>query len=198
MFENAGLNSVLAALALGLPSLTLAVALDKRTDGVGSSNTTIVYVCEAETTSQCDELLSAGLTTQVYFPGTTNYTTREESYWSLDSQLGPTCIVQPRNTAEVAAVMKVLATADGNFAVRSGGHSHWAGGSDIHTGVTIDLGLMTGVTYNPDTSLASIEPGPNWGQVYTTLAAEGAMVVGGRDAGVGVGGFLTGGGNSCT
>jgi hypothetical protein len=80
--------------------------------------------------------------------------------------------------------------------VRSGGHSQWAGGSDIHVGPTIDLGLFTNVTYNPTTQLASIQPGPNWGRVYTALAEEGVCVTGGRDAGVGIGGFLTGGGNS--
>jgi hypothetical protein len=132
----------------------------------------------------------------VYYPGSTNYTLREASYWCVDARLSPSCIVQPRNTAEVAEVLTILANANGNFAVRSGGHSQWAGGSDIHVGATIDLGLFTNVTYNPATQLASIQPGPNWGQVYTALAAEGICVTGGRDAGVGIGGFLTGGGNS--
>lgn len=55
---------------------------------------------------------------------------------------------------------------------------------------------MNNATYNPTTNLASIQPGPNWGDVYNALAAQGVVVAGGRDAGVGIGGFLTGGGNS--
>jgi len=90
----------------------------------------------------------------------------------------------------------ILANSNGNFAVRSGGHTVWAGGSNIHVGATIDLGLLTSVTYNPKTQLASIQPGPNWGEVYTALAVEGVCVTGGRDAGVGIGGFFTGGGNA--
>lgn len=121
---------------------------------------------------------------------------REASYWSTDAPLSPYCIVQPRNTAEVAQALSILSTAEGNFAVRSGGHSHWSGGSDIHLEATIDLGILNSATYNAATGLAEIQPGGNWSMVYSQLAAQGYGVTGGRDAGVGVGGFLTGGGNS--
>lgn len=146
--------------------------------------------------TQCQSLIAAGLKTQVYYPTDAKYKAREASYWSLDSPLSPSCIVQPRNTAEVSLALKTLANASGNFAVRSGGHTQWAGGSDVHNGVTIDLGLLTNATYNPSTNLASIQPGPRWGDVFTALAAQGVVVAGGRDADVGIGGFLTGGGNS--
>jgi len=96
----------------------------------------------------------------------------------------------------VSTALKTLAGTIGNFAVRSGGHSHWAGGSDIHNGITIDLGLMKASTYNPQTTIASVQPGPRWADVYTSLESQGAIVAGGRDGDVGIGGFLTGGGNS--
>lgn len=150
----------------------------------------------ATTVSGCQNLVAAGLKTQVYYPGDAAYVAREASYWSIDAQLGPQCIVQPRTTAEVSTALKTLANTSGNFAVRSGGHSVWAGGSDIHNGVTIDLGLMNTSTYDPTTTIASIQPGPNWMDVYASLEAQGGVVAGGRDGGVGIGGFLTGGGNS--
>lgn len=44
--------------------------------------------------------------------------------------------------------------------------------------------------------IASIGTGARWGDVYTTLEAEGAMVTGGRVSHVGIGGLLLGGGKS--
>lgn len=145
---------------------------------------------------QCENLTVAGLGTQLYYPTDASYKAREASYWSVDAALSPKCIVQPRTSAEVALALKTLANSSGKFAIRSGGHSQWAGGSDIADGVTLDLGLLSQTTYNPDTTLASIQPGPRWGDVFATLEAEGVIVAGGRDADVGIGGFLTGGGNS--
>ena len=84
----------------------------------------------------------------------------------------------------------------GQFAVRSGGHSHWAGGSNIDNGVVIDLGHLNTTTYNPKTTLASLGPAGRWGDVFKTLEKEGVIVPGGRDGDVGVAGLLTGGGNS--
>ena len=94
----------------------------------------------------------------------------------------------------------------------------WAGANNINDGVTIDLGLMTKTTYDPETKLASIQPGGRWTDVYaevekseasrrvreiTTRIAnreinplDGVMVAGGREGLVGVGGLLTGGGKT--
>ncbi|RFU34001.1 hypothetical protein B7463_g2333, partial [Scytalidium lignicola] len=144
----------------------------------------------------CSALAVAGLGSLLLYPHDSAYAAREASYWATNAALGPQCIIQPRNTKDVSRVMKVLANHGILFAVRSGGHSQWSGGSDVHNGVTIDLGLMTNVTYNPQTQLVSIEPGPRWGDVYAALEPYGVAVTGGRDADVGVGGFLTGGGNS--
>jgi len=82
------------------------------------------------------------------------------------------------------------------FAIRSGGHTTWAGSNNIENGVTIDLGLMNTTTYNEETMIASIQPGSRWGGVYSTLDPKGVTVAGGRAATVGVSGFITGGGNS--
>ena len=51
----------------------------------------------------------------------------------------------------------------------SGGHMAWTGANNIEAGVTIDLGLMTTTTYNPDTKVASLQPGGTWAQVYSEL-----------------------------
>lgn len=182
------------------PCLLLAAAAHPDTNGVSGGIPSRTLLVKLETLIfvpfQCSALVAGGLKSQVYFPNTSNYEAREGSYWSANARLSPSCIVQPRNTNEVSAAISILSQAPGNFAVRSGGHSHWAGGSNIHVGVTIDLGLLNSVVYNKDTGLAELGPGSKWGSVYHTLQAQGVGVAGGRDANVGVGGFLTGGGNS--
>lgn len=45
----------------------------------------------------------------------------------------------------------------------------WPGASNINSGITIDLGDMDKTTYDPDTKLASIQPGGRWTDVYATL-----------------------------
>lgn len=42
----------------------------------------------------------------------------------------------------------------------------WAGANNIVDGVTIDLGLMNGTTYNSKSTIASLEPGGTWAVSY--------------------------------
>lgn len=146
---------------------------------------------------QCDALIAAGLGDQILLPGDGEYEDRINSWWSVSSRLRPWCIVQPRTANDVAATVKALAsTGHGGFAVRSGGHSHWAGGSNIDNGVTIDLAHFNRTSYDSKRKVASLGPGQRWGDVFLALEEKGVIVPGGRDGDVGVGGLLTGGGNS--
>ncbi|KAH6884933.1 hypothetical protein B0T10DRAFT_493000 [Thelonectria olida] len=144
--------------------------------------------------SQCAKLAAKGL--QVLVPSKDGYEERVDSWWSADARLTPSCIVQPKNTADVSKALKVLSTSAASVAVRSGGHSHWAGGSNVDSGVTIDLGLIKGTSYDAATGLASVLPGGRWADVFAALEPYGVAVPGGRDGNVGIAGFLTGGGNS--
>lgn len=128
------------------------------------------------------------------------YLNRTSSYWSVSAQLTPSCIVQPSSTEDVSKIVKTLVTDTDcgwtQFALRSGGHTTWAGSNNINKGVTIDLGLLNSTNFDPATKLASIGSGSRWNQVYATLDPLGFTVAGGRAGTVGVAGFLTGGGNS--
>ncbi|KAL2865132.1 FAD-binding oxidoreductase [Aspergillus lucknowensis] len=142
-------------------------------------------------------LRTAGLGDVLYLPGQEAYDARVASYWSLTAQLRPWAIVQPRNTEEVSKAVKAIVGApDCKFAVRSGGHTPWMGASNIVDGVTIDLGLMAGVAYNPETEIASLLPGGTWANAYTDLEKQGRMVAGGREGKVGIAGLVTGGGKT--
>jgi FAD/FMN-containing dehydrogenase len=138
---------------------------------------------------------------RVVYPDSDAYKTSVGSYWAENVQLEPTCIVQPLTAQDVAvAVTRLVAADEGacKFAVRSGGHTVWAGANNIEDGVTIDLSMMNSTTYNQEEGTASILPGSRWGAVYKTLAEYNVTVPGGRAADVGVAGFLIGGKDSAT
>ncbi|KAI1328427.1 hypothetical protein F5Y16DRAFT_369022 [Xylariaceae sp. FL0255] len=117
--------------------------------------------------------------------------------WSQTCWFQPECIVQPQNTSQVAASLKIVSFFSSQFAVRSGGHSPNPGWSSIGTqGLLLDLGRLDNVQLSSDGSFASIGPGATWGQVYATLDAVGAVVPGGREPTIGVGGLVIGGGMS--
>ncbi|KAL4901185.1 hypothetical protein BDW74DRAFT_187841 [Aspergillus multicolor] len=148
----------------------------------------------------CAALSSSSIGDKVIYPGDAAYHTSVTSYWAVNVQLEPTCIVQPHSADDVSAALQTLTTAGGGnpckFAVRSGGHMTWAGANNIETGVTIDLSFMNSTIYDKEAKVASILPGSRWEAVYKTLEEYDVVVPGGRTGPVGVGGFLLGGGNS--
>lgn len=133
------------------------------------------------------------------YPSSSSYKTSVDSYWSAQAQLSPACIVRPTSPQDVSLAVKTLVTASRKnypcrFAVRGGGHTAWAGASNIQGGVTIDLSLMSKTTYDKKTSTASIGPGSRWVNVYQVLDQLGVSVPGGRAGSVGVAGLTLGGG----
>ncbi|CAJ2509905.1 Uu.00g058050.m01.CDS01 [Anthostomella pinea] len=145
---------------------------------------------------QADCLVAAGLRSRVLTTSDDRYKTRIESYWCNSAKLNPACIVQPTSASEVSAAVKALVEHEQVFAVRSGGHTNWARSNNIDGGVTIDLGLMNSTTYDAATETADIGPAAKWKHVYEELEQYGRAVAGGREAEVGAGGFLLGGGNN--
>ncbi|KAJ4263057.1 hypothetical protein NW762_006670 [Fusarium torreyae] len=145
---------------------------------------------------QAESLVKAGLESRILTPTDAEFSARQESYWSNSAKIKPACIVQPRTPEEVAAVVKALAAAGQKFAVRSGGHTNWAGSNNIEDGVTVDLVHLSEVTFNASSETADIGPGCKWRQVYAELSKHGRAVAGGREGNVGVAGLLLGGGNA--
>lgn len=73
----------------------------------------------------------------------------------------------------------------------------WCNSVDVIFGADKDLtGYINTTNYNSTTKIASVRPGAHWQDVYNVLSPEGVTVAGGRAGTVGVGGFITGGGNS--
>ena len=82
------------------------------------------------------------------------------------------------------------------FAVKSGGHGMFTGASNIQQGITIDLLNLNQITVSSDKTQVSVGAGNRWYDVYTKLDPMGISVIGGRVAGIGVGGLTLGGGIS--
>ncbi|KAL3459884.1 hypothetical protein BJX64DRAFT_193950 [Aspergillus heterothallicus] len=154
--------------------------------------------------SACCTALKAttALADKVLYPEDATYHASLSTFWRRDiQQIYPACIVQPQDADDVSLAVTTLVEANDNtpqchFSVRSGGHGTVIGSTSRDYGVTIDMSRLDGTVYNPEAGTASIGPGARWKGVYTALAEYGVAVPGGRGGTVGVGGFVTGGGNS--
>lgn len=130
------------------------------------------------------------------YPNSTAYIA-ENTYWSnRQSEVYPACFVTPRSTANVSAIIKSLTELEAPFTVKAGGHTAFAGGSNIDQGVTIDLLHLTDIVVTNDSQTVSVGSGSRWIQVTEALDPLGLGVVGGRVADVGVAGLTLGGGIS--
>lgn len=108
----------------------------------------------------------------------------------------PTCRIAPLAAKDVSKAVLALKANQCQFAVKSGGHAAFGGGSNIDGGVTIDLLHLNEVDVSPDQKTTSLGPGNRWLDVYSKLDARNLSVVGGRTADIGIGGLTLGGGLS--
>ena len=77
--------------------------------------------------------------------------------------------------------------------MKSGGHACFAGASNIQSGLTIDLANLNVIQVSDDRTLTQIGAGNLWGNIYSQLDRLQLSVIGGRVAGIGVGGLTLGG-----
>lgn len=127
-------------------------------------------------------------------PGSESYVQQQSSYWSNQQvETLPACRVQPNHAKGVAATLRITSFFQCPFAVKSGGHAAFAGASSIQGGLTIDLNNLRTLKVSKDKTTTHIGAGNRWGDVYRALSPLGLAVIGGRDAGIGVGGLTLGG-----
>ncbi|KAK1227244.1 hypothetical protein PQX77_009757 [Marasmius sp. AFHP31] len=105
-------------------------------------------------------------------------------------------VVQPASPKDLCEIMKVLKKHKAQFAVKGGGHA-MAPTFSSTTGIQIAMIRFSRVQYYPESQQVKIGSGCLWDQVYRALDPTGRNVVGGASAeGVGVSGWLLGGGYS--
>jgi FAD binding domain len=93
----------------------------------------------------------------------------------------------------VSRAIIILRSTHCHFAIKSGGHAAFTGGSNIQDGVTIDLVNLNQIQVSKDLKTTSIGPGNRWVDVYSKLQAMNLTVIGGRVSDIGVGGLTLGG-----
>jgi FAD/FMN-containing dehydrogenase len=131
---------------------------------------------------------------KVHFTESSKYETALEAIWSANNrEAKPHCIFQPQSAAEVAAGLKAVVASNCPFSIKGGGHLHFKGACNIHGGFLFDLAHLDHLVVAPNRQAVRVGPGKYWGDVYSFLEKENLTVVGGRDASVGVPGFLLGG-----
>ncbi|TFK39177.1 hypothetical protein BDQ12DRAFT_734991 [Crucibulum laeve] len=130
----------------------------------------------------------------VYYAGQWFYT-KGISHWASSSTQLAKCVVEPGTAADVGIILGILGSTNTPFAVKGGGHASNPGFSST-TGVHISMYRFSEVTYNSASQTAVIGAGLIWDDVYAALAPYNVNVVGGRVTGVGVAGFILGGGFS--
>ncbi|KAG1749034.1 FAD dependent oxidoreductase [Suillus paluster] len=130
----------------------------------------------------------------VYYNGSTLYT-KDNYHWASSSSQLSACSFEPGTTEDLVKALQILRVTRTPFAVKSGGHSTNPGFSST-PGVQIAMYLFSDITYDSDSQTAKVGTGAIWDDVYLTLEEYGVNVLGGKVTGVGVGGFLLGGGFS--
>jgi FAD/FMN-containing dehydrogenase len=149
------------------------------------------------TEEACNEIKTA-LPGKVRVPGERAFTTESRDYYNIGlAEHAPACMVFPTSSSEVATIIKILnAKKDVSFTVKSGGHSPNVGDATVKDGVLIAMRYLNGTVYDKEKSLAYVKPGGHWWDVMKAMEGTGQAVVAGRLGVVGIGGYLTQGGNS--
>ncbi|KAL5353046.1 hypothetical protein ACLOAV_001075 [Pseudogymnoascus australis] len=123
-----------------------------------------------------------------------DYINSQYTYWnSRQSDYTPSCIIYPTSSQDISTAIKVIRVTGSRFAIKAGGHNPNDFFSSVDQGVLIDLKKMNGKSYDPETTLATYEPGNKFGDLYEFYEPLGRTVVGARLAGVGSGLALSGG-----
>ena len=122
------------------------------------------------------------------------------SWAQQNREIIPSCVVRPRDTHELSKTVAILkkeherrslagSQVESFFSVRSGGVNPGLGASTVKDGAVVDLSLFSEIIPAPDGSTVTLGTGSKWIDVYKTLDEKGLIVMGGRNAPVGVGGL---------
>ena len=106
----------------------------------------------------------------------------------------PALIVQPADTAAVAAAVKFAAGRDLLVSVKGGGHSA-PGHAVSDGGMMIDLSLLNEIKVDPAARTAIAGGGTKWGELDAATQAHGLAVTGGRVPSTGIAGLTLGSGS---
>jgi|SRR5687767_10320224 FAD/FMN-containing dehydrogenase len=135
----------------------------------------------------CDDVESS-TDIDVARPLTLSYISEQNEYWSeACSMLKPVCIVFPTTADEVAAVVRILANYDHDFAVKSGGHSPNKYFASVEEGLLISTSKIEHADLDQNTGILKAGPGNRLDGIAKKLDGTGWTFVGGRIGNTGIG-----------
>ncbi|KJZ71854.1 hypothetical protein HIM_08782 [Hirsutella minnesotensis 3608] len=184
------LQSIIAVAAVCIPATSSAVANSSSVDQLAEERQMDKPLIDTTFVEACKALQPAD---KVYYTATPQYLATLDRFISSTVQ-APTCLFMPTQPQEIVNALKVIADKRVPFAVSSSRHASNKGFSST-TGIQIDMKGFQQVNLDPSNkAFVDVGPGNVWDNVYASLEGSGVNVVGGRVTGVGVGGFITGGG----
>ncbi|KAH7232386.1 uncharacterized protein BKA55DRAFT_667361 [Fusarium redolens] len=145
------------------------------------------------------ESISKLYPSEILFPSSLGFQTAQQSYWNLfQREAAPSCFFQPTTSEHVSTAITQVVQENCPFSIKGGGHSSNIGASSITGGFQFDLAKMREFKVSDDRKSVTVGPGWRWGELLQELQPLGVIAVGGRDAGVGVPGFVFGDGSLVT
>ncbi|KAK8093527.1 hypothetical protein PG997_000212 [Apiospora hydei] len=123
----------------------------------------------------CDSLQTLYGADAVDYDDEPSYTSFTGAYWStIPAEVKPSCIFRPSTPASVSVLVLIARLSQCPFAVKSGGHSAFAGGASIEGGVTVSLENLREVRLAADRETVAVQPGNTWSRVLSKLNDTGA------------------------
>ncbi|KAK7979667.1 hypothetical protein PG989_012124 [Apiospora arundinis] len=135
----------------------------------------------------CDSLDILYGSHAIEFENKMGYSLFTKKYWSgIVGEVKPYCIFWPPTPDSLSVMVLISRLSQCPFAVKSGGHSAFAGGASIEGGITVSLEKLRGITLAADKQTVAVQPGNTWGPVLAALNTTGVTVLAGRISDLGV------------
>lgn len=139
-----------------------------------------------------DELLSANFRGEAKCPGDEGYD-KLNRRWNMRTTSSPLCILSPEDETSISIGLKAARRQYFGVGVQCGGH-HAGKTAAPEDGILIHMKKIRHVELDRDDLTIRFGGGCLWSDVYGALLGTGLECTGGGVHNVGVGGFLTGGG----
>jgi FAD binding domain len=113
--------------------------------------------------------------------------------WNLTADQQPAFVVRAGALEDVAATVRFAAAEGLRVAAQSTGHGA-VGMGDLGNAILLRTSVLNGLRIDPDTRTARVQAGALWRQVITAATEHGLVGLHGMSGGVGIAGYVLGGG----
>jgi FAD/FMN-containing dehydrogenase len=136
------------------------------------------------------EGLRAGLRGAAHVPGDRGYDAGRQAF-NLNAHQEPALVVMAEGATDVVAAVRLASEKGLGVGVLATGHGV---ASPCDGGVLLNTSSMRGVSVDPESQTARVQPGALWSDVIPEAQKHGLMGLSGSSSGVGVVGYTLGGG----